>query len=125
MSRKHKKVCKTLSYIKHFLIIAFTITGCISFSDFDSLIGILIRLLSYASGLKIWAIAAGITRYKSIIKEKKKHDEVVLLAKSKLNSIEIFISKALIPSNISHDKFVLTKNVLKEYANMKKEIKTL
>ena len=47
---------------------------------------------------------------------------MVLLAKFKLNSIEVF--KALIDSNISHDEFVLMKNVLKEYDNLKEEIKT-
>ena len=42
-------------------------------------------------GLKIYAIAAGIKNYKSIIKKKKmKHDKIVLLGKSKLNSIEVF-----------------------------------
>ena len=38
---------------------------------------------------------------------------MVLLAKSKLNSIEVLISKKLIDSNISHDEFVLINNVLK------------
>ena len=38
-----------------------------------------------------------------------------MLAKSKLNSIEVLISKALIDSNISHDEFVLINNMLKEY----------
>ena len=43
----------------------------------------------------------------------------VLLAKSKLNKIEVLISKALIYSNISHYEFVLIINVLKEYNEMK------
>ena len=38
-----------------------------------------------------------------------------MLAKSKLNNIEVLISKALIDSNISDDKFVLINNVLKWY----------
>ena len=29
MSRKHKKVCTTLNYIEHFLILTCTITGCV------------------------------------------------------------------------------------------------
>ena len=33
----------------------------------------------------------------------KKHDKIVLLAKTKLNSREVLISKALINSNISHE----------------------
>ena len=52
-----------------------------------------------------------------------KHDKIVLLAKSKLNSIEVLISKVLIDSNISHDEFVLISNVLKEFYDMKEEIK--
>ena len=35
------------------------------------------------------------------------------------------ISQALIDSGVSHDKFVLISNVLKEYENMKEEIKNL
>ena len=58
-------------------------------------------------------------------KKKKKHDKIVLLAKSKLNRIEVLISKALIDSNISHDEFVLINNVLKEYDKIKEEIKNV
>ena len=68
-------------------------------------------------------MAAGTKKYKSIIKKKKKHYKIVLLAKSKLNSIEALISKALINSVISHDEFVLVNNLLKKYYDTKKEIK--
>ena len=47
----------------------------------------------------------------------------ILLAKSKLISIEVLISKVLIESNISFDKFILTDNVLKEFRDMKEKIK--
>ena len=76
--------------------------------------------------LKISAIPAGIKKYKSVIKKKnKKHDKIVLLAKSKLNSIEVLISKAFIDSVISHDEFVLINNLQKEYDKMKEEVKNL
>ena len=48
-----------------------------------------------------------------------------MFAKFKLNSIEVLISKALIDSVIIYDEFVLTNNALKEYNEMKKEIKNL
>ena len=48
-----------------------------------------------------------------------------MLAKSKLNRIEVLISKALIDSVIIHDEFVLINNALKEYNEMKEEIKNL
>ena len=62
MSRKHIKVCTTLNYIEHFLILAATITGYISISAFASLIGIPIGITSSAVGLDICAIAAGIKK---------------------------------------------------------------
>ena len=89
------------------------------------MVGISIGITSPAIGLKICAITAGVKKYKSIIKKKKKkHDKIVLLAKSKLNSIEVLISKALIDSNISHDEFVLINNVLKKFYDMNEEIKS-
>ena len=63
---------------------------------------------------------------KSTIKIKlKKHDKIVLLAKNKLNSVEVWISKTLINSNISHDEFILMNNVPKKYNNVREEIKNL
>ena len=49
----------------------------------------------------------------------------MLLGKDKLNTIEFLISKALIDSCINHDEFVLLNNVLREYNEMKNEIKSL
>ena len=126
MTRKQKMICTTLSYIEHFLILASTITEWISISAFASLIGIPIGTTSSSIGLKVCAIAAGTKKYKIIIKKKKKkHYKIVLLAKSKLNNIEVLISKALIDSVISHDEFVLINNILKEYNEIKEEIKNL
>ena len=72
MSRKHKKVCTTLNCIVHFLILASTITGCISLSAFASLLGIPIRITSSAARLEICAIAAGIKKYKSVLQQRKR-----------------------------------------------------
>ena len=68
MSKKYKKICTTLNYIEHFLILSSTITGCVSISSFDFLVGIAIAITSSAIGLKICAIIAGIKNYKSRIK---------------------------------------------------------
>ena len=121
MSQKHKKVCTTLNYIEHFLILGSIITGFVSISTFSFLVGIPIGITSSAIGFKKMCNNCRIKRYKSIIK-KKKHDKIVLLAKSKLNSLEVLISKALIDSVISHDEFVLINNVLREYNEMKEDL---
>ena len=52
-----------------------------------------------------------------------KKDKIVLLGKDKLNTIEVLISQALIDSYISHNEFVLVNNVLREYIEIKKEVK--
>ena len=124
MSKRHKKVCATINYRGDILILASAITGCVSISSFAPLAGISVGITSSAIGLKICARTAGIVKYKSIIKKKKmKHDKIALLAKSKLNAIEVFISNALIDLVIIYNEFVLITNIWKEYNEMKKEIK--
>ena len=63
--------------------------------------------------MKSYAITARIKKYKSTIKKKeKKHDKIMLLAKAKLNIIQVLISKGLIDSYINHDNFVSVNNAL-------------
>ena len=85
-----------------------------------------VGITSFEIGLKIYAITAEVKKYKSIIKKRtKKDDKIVLLGKAKLDTIEVLISKSLIYSYISHGKFVSVNNVLREYNEMKEEIKNL
>ena len=48
MSKKHKKICTTLNYIEHSVILASTVTGCLYISGFSSLFGIPIGITSSA-----------------------------------------------------------------------------
>ena len=78
MSKKHKKVCRVLTYIENLLILTCIVTGCISIFAFTSLDGIPIAITSSSIWLKICAITAGIKKYKSIFeKKKKKHDKIL------------------------------------------------
>ena len=118
MSKKHKKVCTTLNYIQQLYSSNYNYQ-IISISAFASLAGIPIGITRSGIGLKICAITAGIKKYKSIIKKKKKeHDKIVLLAKSNQHRI----SKTLIDLVNSHDEVALRNNILKQYNEMKKEI---
>ena len=91
MSKKYKKVCVTLNYIEHFLILASVVTGCVSISAFASLLGIPVRTtLGIPIGIRSSVIelkgleTAGIKKNMAIIKKKKKkHDKMVLSAKTK------------------------------------------
>ena len=126
MSNKYKKVCRDLNYTEHWLILISTVMGSVFISAFASLVGIPVDITSSAIGLKICAITAWFKKYKSASKKKKKkYDEIVLLAKSKLNSIEVLISKALTDSNISHNVIVLINYVLKKFMVQQKKLKIL
>ena len=56
-------------------------------------------------------------------KRKKKHNKIITLAKSKLNTIEILLSNALNDSKISHEEFTNIITEKNKYENMKENIK--
>ena len=67
-----------------------------------------------------------IKKLRSIIKKKKKkHAQIVLLAKTKLNTTEVFIINALIDLFISRDEFLVVNNPLREYDDSKEKIQNL
>ena len=66
-SEKHNKICTTLNYIEHFLILASLVTKRISISAFAFLVGISIGSLK-----NLWNNCSNFKKYKSIIKEKRR-----------------------------------------------------
>ena len=127
MRKKHRMFCVTLNYIEHLLILASAVTGCVSISAFASSVVIPLGIRCSSVGLKFVAITVVIKKCKSIIKkQKKKHGKIVLLSvRIKLNTIEVLISGALMYSYISHKKFFLANNVLKENHDVKEDTKNL
>ena len=114
MRKKHKKVSTTLNYFKKFLMFVFYASECVSISAFASLVGIPMGIMSSTVGLWICALAAAIKSVNQLLrKKKKKHDKIVLIGKSKLNTIEVLISKVLI---------CFSDNALKECNEMKEAI---
>ena len=69
--------------------------------------------IASASFTLIFSVTTGIVKKLLNItrNEKKKHDKILILTKSKLNSIETLISQALTDLDISHEEFV---TILKE-----------
>ena len=62
---------------------------------------------------------------KATKKRKKKHNNIIVLAKNKLNTIDTLLSSALNYSEISHEEFA---NIITEtniYENIKENIKEL
>ena len=72
ISKKHKKIWKTLNYTKHLLILVSTVTGCVSISAFASLVSIPAGIASSATTIKVFVITAGIKKYELIIKKRNR-----------------------------------------------------
>ena len=66
----------------------------------------------------IFSLTTGIIKkLLSITKYKKKHDKILIMAKSKLDSIETLVSLALIDIEISHEEFnaiITEKKIMRE-----------
>ena len=74
MSEKHKKACRALTYIEHFLFFASAVSGCVSISAFASLVDAPVGTASSAARLNVSATVTGIKKFKPIIeKTRKKH----------------------------------------------------
>ena len=56
---------------------------------------------------------------------KKKHDKVLMLAKSKLNSIEILVSQAMIDMETSHEEFITILKEKDKYEKMKENVRNV
>ena len=62
---------------------------------------------------------------KTIRNKKKKHNKIVMLARSKLNSMEIKISKVLMDNEIIHEDFETIINKEKKYRESKESIRMM
>ena len=114
------KYVTIFNYIDKILIVLSATTGRISIISFTSTIGVPVGIVS-ASFTLIFSITTGIVKKLLNItrNKKKKHDKILMLAKSKLNSIETLISQALIDMEISHEEFITILNEKDKYERMK------
>ena len=87
--------------------------------SFTSIVGAPVEIAS-ASFTLFFSLTTGITKKLLNItrKKKEKHDKILMLAKSKLDSKTV-ISQALIDMDISHEEFVTTLKEKDNYENMK------
>ena len=57
--------------------------------------------------------------------KKKKHDKILISAKSKFNGIKILVSQALIDLEISHEEFITILKEKNRYEKMKENLKNV
>ena len=107
-SEKLNKYVTNFDYIDNILIVLSATSSGISIVSFTSIIGAPVGIAT-ASLTLIFSLTTGIVKKLLNItrNKKKKHDEILMLAKGKLNSIET-TSQSLIDLDISHEEFSRT-----------------
>ena len=124
MSKRISKYIVSFDYFDKSLIFLSVATGsifCIIFNSYWSTC----RMISASCSLA-FSITTGIV--KKLLKtrnKKKKHNQIVMLARSKLNSIERKISEALINNEINHEDFMTIMNEEKKYWKLKESIRMI
>ena len=115
LSNYNKNVCLTLNYIENFLQLLYVFI----FLLFAFSVDISNVFISSTIVLNISAIVARIKKYKSIFKKnKKKHDEITLLAKTNLDCIKGLISRS-VTNSYNERNYLYLINVLRKYSHMK------
>ena len=98
-------------------LVVLSITTCsVSIASFTTVIGAPVGIVSASVSLA-FSVFTGIIKklLKTTRNKKKKHNKIVMLARSKLNSIESKISEELINNEISHEGFIMIINEEKKY----------
>ena len=112
--KKLSKYVTTFDYIDKILIVLSATSDGVSIIYFTSVVGI-----ASASLTLIFSLTTGIIKKLLSIarNKKKKHDKILMLAKSNLNSIGTLVSQAMINMEIIHDEF---ETIMKEKKNTKR-----
>ena len=124
-SKKLNKYVTIFDYIDKILIVLSATSSGISIISFTSIIRAPIGIASAILTL-IFSLTTG--RVKKLlnitINKKKKHDKILMLTKSKLNSTETLISQALIDLDISHEEFIRILKEKDKYEKMKENLRS-
>ena len=118
MSKRLSKYIDSLDYFDKWLIVLSVTNSSISIGSFATVIGAPVGTVSASFSLA-FSIFTGIvkTLLKTTRKKKEKLNKIVMLARSKLKSIESKVSEALMNSEIIHENFVTIINEAKNIEN--------
>ena len=122
-SKKLNKYVTAFDYIDKVLIALSATSGGVSIISFTSIIGGPVGIAGASSTL-IFSLKTGIVKklLNIIRNNKKKHDKILMLAKSKPNSIETLISQVLVDLDISHEEFITILNEKDKYEKIKSNL---
>ena len=118
MGKKLKKYTAAFDYFNKGLLFLSTTSREIFIISFTRIIGVPLGITCASFSLIFSLTTAIVTKFLEMTKnKKKKHNEILMLAKIKLNSIEKIVYQTLIDLEISHEEF---KTIINEDENCRK-----
>ena len=120
------KLIASFDYVDKTLVVLSVTSWGISIIYFTSIIEVPVGIAS-ASFTHAFPLTTGIIKklLKITKNKKEEHNKIVMLAKSKLNSIETLIFQASIDLETSHEEFKTTINEKEKYEKMKEIIRMM
>ena len=124
MNKRLSKYIASFEYCDKSLIVLSITTGSISIASFATVIGApaVIIIASFSLALSTGVIKKLVETARN---KTKKHNIIVILARSNLNSIESIISEALINNEINHEDVMMIINEKKNYRELKESIRMM
>ena len=124
-SKKLNKYVTVFDYIDQALIVLRATNNGVSIISFTSIAGAPVGIAS-ASFTLIFSLTTGIVKKLINItrNKKKKHDKILRVNSSKLNSIETLISQTLIDMKIIHEEFITILKEKDKYEKMKDNLRS-
>ena len=125
-SKKLSKYVAAFDYIDKILIVLSATSGGVCIISFASIVGGPVGIAGTSFTL-IFSLTTGIIKKLLSIarNKKKKHDKILMLAKSKLNSMETLVSQALIDMEIRHEEFITIFKEKDNYEKMKEKLRNV
>ena len=123
ISKNLRKYIASLDNFDKSLNVLSILSGSISIASFATDIGAPAGIIGASCGFTFSVTSGFVKKFlKTIRNKKKKHNKIVMLARSKLNSTESKISKALVDNKIIHEDFEIVINEEKKYGELKESI---
>ena len=111
MSKRLSKYIAFCDYFDKSLIALSATSGSVSIASFATVIGAPVGIASASLSLA-FSLSTGVVKklLKTTRNKKKKHNKIIVLVRSKLNSIKSKVSEAFINNEISHEEFMIMIN---------------
>ena len=126
ISKNLSKYISSLDYFDKSLNVLAILSGSISIAAFATIIGAPAGIIGASCHFTFSITSGSVKKFlKTIRNKKKKHNKIIMLATSKLNSVENKISKALMDNKISHEDFETIINEETKYRELKESIRMI